>query len=167
MLELLLVCLTVLQNAKPYDWHKDYRQLYEVDNVEIPHEGEFETIRDVDFGNLTIHVFDQGSVFLKAKLRRGKYERVTKSGGQWVHFLSVHYPEAHGEEPIRAVAKFEHSSGAGSTCYSVFIQVFELRGKQLFLTQNIRFGEGTLKSHSNNKRDTLNIVAIHPCDDNA
>jgi hypothetical protein len=163
---LLLAGLTLCQSQKAYDSREDYGQLYQARSVEIAYEDEFDSIRQVDFKNLIVHVFDDsGKVSLKARLKKGKYSHEEPLDFQYVWFRSVHYLDSNGKEPGRAIVKFGYQGTAVSSCNSVMIQVFELRGKRLFLTQNIDFGEqDESDTRFDWKRNTLQIVAIHPCD---
>ena len=129
--------------------------------------GRFESIRKIDFQNMTLHVWwkDRKPGF-SFQLKDGEFSQTDDSGFYSAEFISVHYLDSAESESQRALVIFYVLSGRGSSSRNHYAQVFELRNGTLRIVQEIEWDS---KVHIGNhayasfdpKRKELTVRTAH------
>jgi len=98
------------------------------------------SIRDVDFRNLRVVVFDaEGKPAGRFPLRNGLLERSTVVGGEDLDLGDVYYFKGAHNENEKALVELSWLSCGGSCSQSGYLLVFELRRGELFAIQQITY----------------------------
>jgi hypothetical protein len=167
VLSLLLILGSLFVQGR-YNPRDDYWQLCSVKEVNYGYADRYESIRDVDFKNLTFYILDGAGKILSVKFREGKFHKEEHNCYATAQLEGVDYVGSGAIGQERAVVRFSYGGACASSCESAFIQVFELKEHGLVLTQIIEFGNrGEKAVWFDARKGALRIIAIHPCDDNA
>jgi hypothetical protein len=103
------------------------------------YEGSFASVRDVDFRNLTLHVFrERGGVEFSASLKNGSFEARTDTYDS-VKLDSVTYFRTKRSDLEKALVVFTWTSVGGSASVYRYIQIFEVLSGRLTISQQIEF----------------------------
>lgn len=135
-------------------------------SVKRSYPGSYDSLKDVDFRNLTAHIFyNQGKSELIATLRKGSFERKLKFSYDSVTVDAVHELPRNSSGTERALVLFTWFASGGSSSTEGVAQVFELRDHRLTITQQLDWDEhfqtsepyASFESSSN----TLTVRAAH------
>jgi len=98
------------------------------------------SIRDVNFGNLRIVIFDaKGRPAAQFPLRNGRLERARKIGGEEVDIGRAHYFKDPQNGTERALVDLGWTSVGGSSGTTGILLVFEVRDGRLSIIQQINY----------------------------
>ncbi len=128
-------------------------------------------IRQVDFRNITLHVYDKDKeIAFSAHLRDGLFEETITvedlSFREWVGLESVHYLDFQDGEPQQALVLFAWvSTGATATAVGV-AQLFEMVSGRLVLTQQILYEseDGAASYDASAKKLTIKATSCAWCE---
>jgi hypothetical protein len=126
----------------------------------------YERIEDVDFRNLTMHVFDEhGKPEMKVELKKGKYENRDNVGYETVKLDSTYYLPSQDSNRMFALVLYTWFYGGGSSNTEGIAEVFELVENRLTLIQQLGWDEhfDTTKPYAlfREKSGTLIVRTAH------
>jgi len=123
------------------------------------------SILEFDIRNQTLVLFDAGGkTAITARLQNGSFEEHHADGSYIsINLGDVQYFDLYNEQPNHALATVKWIAAGASTSSSGLLQVFEIRGDRVVVTQQIRFNrlaEGTGSSF-NPETLQLTIKGVH------
>ena len=144
----LLMSLCVCLAAKPFtqsravQYDKGFGPSFYEMSLSHGYPGSYKQIESIDFRNMTLDIIGKDrNVEASAKLEGGNYEHKISGGLQNFKLDSIHYlPSAHSDRQF-ALLLWTVFSATGSSNTDGFAQVYELKGTQLELVQQIGWDE--------------------------
>lgn len=124
----------------PYD--DNFGPHFEVISPNYRYSGFYDRMKDIDFRNLTAHIFyNQGESEFTARLRNGSFERKLEIGLDSLRLEAVHQLPAAKPNTEYELVLLTWFSARGSSETSGIAQVFELRDHCLTIKQQIDWDE--------------------------
>jgi hypothetical protein len=156
----------VSAQSRSVPYEADLESTFYAESLNYSYPTTYEQIEDVDFKNLTVHVFDaNGKPEMKVKLTKGSYESHENFGFETVTLDSVHPLPAKDSNSKYKVVFYTWFYGGGSSNKEGIAQVFELLEHRLTLKQQLDWDEhfDTSKPYSslNEKSGTLMLRTAH------
>jgi len=143
-----------------------YGPLFGNESVNFSCPGHYRSIRDVDYRNLTLHVFgSKGKPPMRVPLKDGKWTQDKDQMHDEVGIEEIHYLPKQSEAPAEyALLIFSWFSVGGSSSKEGYAQVFRLSNRQLSVVQQLYWDEHfqTKQYYVFDKRTlTLTIRSAH------
>jgi hypothetical protein len=149
----------------PYDG--DFGKGYDVVFPNYTYKGFYESLRKIDFKNFPVRLFFEGQRAPDVvALKRGKSEKSDRLTYDSYELIAVYYLKNEKDGIERALLLLDEFYVGGSSSNGTFVQLLELSGGQLTLTQQIQYDRDALRTERHHyffdpKRGILIIHASH------